>query len=96
MVNTTKAVSLIPMCGKMDSIQLYVIKFVIDLLLAGGFLLVLLIPLPLKLMAKTTIQPSVLMEEESEIPGENHHPAISYNGRGISNTRRKPPFNTQE
>jgi hypothetical protein len=57
MVNTTKAVSLIPMCGKMDSIQLYVIKFVIDLLLAGGFLLVLLIPLPLKLMAGWCFSP---------------------------------------
>jgi hypothetical protein len=81
MVNTTKAVSLIPMCGKMDSIQLYVIKFVIDLLLAGG--------------EKTTIQPSVLMEEESEVPGENHQPAISFNGRGIRSTRRKPPASHQ-
>jgi hypothetical protein len=45
----------------MDSIQLYVIKFVIDLLLAGGFLLVLLIPLPLKLMA-------VFLVEKTRVP----------------------------
>ena len=31
------------------------------------------------------------MEEKSEAPGENHQPAISFNGRGIRNTRRKPP-----
>jgi hypothetical protein len=46
-------------------------------------------------LEKTTIQPSVLMEEESEVPGEKHQPAISFNGRGIRSTRRKPPSSHQ-
>jgi hypothetical protein len=48
-----------------------------------------------KYQEKTTSQSSVLMEEESEVPGENHHPAISFNGRGIRSTRRKPPASSK-
>jgi hypothetical protein len=53
--NTTNVVSSNLTRGKLYSIQLYVIKFVSDLLQVGGFLRVLRFPPPIKLTDITEI-----------------------------------------
>jgi hypothetical protein len=78
---TTNVVSLIPHSDKVYSIQPYVIKFVSDFRQVGGFLREFRFPFGLGLwclMPLSTIFQSVLLVEETGIPGENHRPAESH------------------